>query len=173
MAVTLPPPYPRAPIGVLTDNPLPGKPPLVTLSQSWSFYFRDQRDYLGQLPVSVTPRAVMALDTNDAIGTTTIITPEQDGLYSIEYYLAIITADGVSSSAQVVAGWTDQTVGKTKTFTAIAGNTTTTTGSERYLFQADAGAPITYSVTYASNTANAMHFNLYLVVQSVASVQET
>lgn len=171
MAVVLPPPYPRAPIGEMRDNPIPNQPPQIWLTNPWAKSFRDQRAYLGQLPVSVTPTAVMALDQNDAIATTTIITPDQDGVYAVEYYVAIITADGVSSSAQVVAGWTDQGSAKTKTFTAVTGNTTTTTGSERYLFQADAGAPITYSLTYASNTANAMHYNLYVVLQSVASVQ--
>lgn len=170
MAVSLPPPYPRAAIGELRENALPNQPPNVQVSKPWAIFFRDQRQYLAQIPVSVTPQAVMALDQNDAIGTTTIITPDQSGLYSFEYYLAVITADGVSSSAQVVIGWTDQGNTKGHTFTAVTGNTTTTTGSERYLFQADAAAPITYSVTYASNTPNAMHYNLYTVVQSVASV---
>lgn len=169
MAVTLPPPYPRAPIGMIEADPITQKP-VAKVTQPWSFYFRDTRQYLAQLPVSVTPSATQALDQNDAIGTTTIITPDQDGMYSIEYYLAVITAAGVSSSATVVAGWTDQGTTKTHTFTAITGNTTTTTGSERYLFQADAGAPITYSVTYASNAANAMHYNLYLVTASVIGV---
>lgn len=173
MAVSLPPPYPRAPIGELRDSTLPNQPPEVQVSDAWGKFFRDQRQYLAQIPVSVTPQAVLALDQNDAIGTTTIITPAQAGLYGFEYYVAIITADGVSSSAQVVLGWTDQGSTKSHTFTAVTGNTTVTTGSERYLFQADAAAPITYSVTYASNTANAMHYNLYLVVQSVASVQGT
>lgn len=169
MAVTLPPPYPRAPIGEITQSTIPGQSPEVTLTQPWSFYFRDQRQYLSQLPVSVTPSVTPAADQNDAIGTTTIFTPTQDGLYSFEYYLAITTADGTSSSAQVTVAWTD-TLAKSHAFTAITGDTTTTTGSERYLFFAQAGAPITYAVSYASNTPNAMVYTLYPLVQSVASV---
>lgn len=168
MAVSQPPPYPRAPIGEVTKDLL-GKP-VVTLTTQWGIYFRDQRQYLAQVPVSATPTAVIEPDANDAIGTTSIVTPTQDGLYSLEYYLAIITADGAASSAQVVMGWTDQGLTKTHTFTAVTGDTTTTTGSERYLVQADGAAPITYSVTYSSTTPNAMHYTLYLVLSNVAAV---
>lgn len=172
MAVNPPPPYPRAPIGEITTDPVTKKP-VVTVSRPWSFYFRDTRDYLSTVPAAVGASATVALDQNASIGTTTIVTPEQDGIYGFEYYFAVITAAGVSSSGIVVLGWTDQGAAKTKTFSTINGNTTTTTGSERYLFQADAGAPITYAVTYASNAASAMHFNFYAVTQSVLALPES
>ncbi len=169
MAVNQPPPYPRAPIGLIGKDPLTGES-VANLTTRWSIYFRDQRQYLAQIPVSVTPEAVTVPDANDTVATTTITTPENDGVFSFEYYLRVITAAGVSSSATVVLGWTDQTQALSKPFTAVAGNTTTTHGSERYQFNVDGGTPITYSVTYASNPVNAMHYNLYIVVSAVAGV---
>lgn len=172
MAITPPPPYPRAPIGEITQDAVTKKP-IVALSLPWSFYFRDTREYLASVPVSVGPSAIVALDQNDAIATTSIYTPVQDGLYTFEYYLRVITAAGVSSSATVTLGWTDQGQALTQAFAAITGNTTTTHGWGRYQFQADAGAAITYAVAYASNAANAMHYNFYAVTQSVLSLPES
>lgn len=169
MAVNLPPPYPDAPIGDIGRDEITGKP-IVNLNARWGTHFRDQRQFLAQIPVAVTPNAVVALDQSDTIGATTIVTPENSGIFSFEYYLRVITAAVTSSSATVVLNFTDQTAPLTQTFTAVTGNTTTTHGWGRYQFQADGGTPITYSVTYASNGANQMHFNLYVVVQAVASL---
>lgn len=169
MAITLPPPYPRAPIGNVERDEITGKV-IAKLTLPWQFYYRDQRQFLAQVPVNATPTSSNAVDQTATVGTTTVTTTTQAGLYGFEYYLTIITAAGVSSSAQVVAAWTDGGQSKSKTFTAVTGNTTTTTGSERYLFQCDGGSPITYSVTYASNPANAMHFTLYVVVSNVSAV---
>jgi len=169
MAVGLPPPYPDAPIGAVEPNELPGKPPVIRLNGRWGIYFRDQRQYLAQLPVSVTPSIARVADQNATIGTTTLFTPTQSGFYAFEYYLAIRTAAGVSSSAQVTLGWTDSGA-KTTVFAAITGNTTGTTGWGRYAFYAEAGAPITYAVAYLSNPAAAMRFDVYPMVSAVATV---
>lgn len=169
MAVNLPPPYPKAPIGSVEKDEITDQP-IANLTDPWQKYFRDQRQYLAQIPVNVEPTALVVPDANDAIGTTTLITPSNNGIFSVEYFLRVITAAATSSSAQVVLNWTDQGDALTQTFTAVTGNTTTTHGWGRYQFQADGGTPITYSVTYASNGANEMHYNLYLVVQAVASL---
>lgn len=105
-----------------------------------------------------------------AIGTTSIGTPDADGLYQIQWHLAITTAAGVSSSAQVTFSWTERTVTKTYVGTLVNGNTTTTHESAPpILIRADAATPITYSVSYASNPAGVMRFALDIVLTQVAA----
>lgn len=165
MATDQKPPIPRAPIAEQTTDEATGEKAL-TITYPWSVYLRDLRDDVDNTPIAA---AQFFVETqNAAISTTTITTPEQSGYYSFEYYAAITTAAVTSSSLTVVLSWTDGAA-KTKTFTAITGNTTVTTGSERYLFQADAASPITYSTTYASNGAGEMVYSLFGIVSSVAS----
>lgn len=170
MAVSQSAPEPRAPIAEVGKDPDTGKP-VWNVTKPWSFFFRDLRTQLDSAPQQSTPTPISETDQDDAIGTTTIVTPDHDGIYSFEYYAAVVTAATTSSSLTVVLGFTDSGVAKTKTFTAITGNTTTTTGSERYMFRGDGGSPITYSTTYASNGANEMIYDIDIVVSSVAAVE--
>ena len=172
MAVVQPPPYPRAAIGTVGKDPLTGQP-VATVTKPWGIYFRDQRQYLAQIPVNVSPTALMVLAENASVGATTILTPDQEGLYGFEYYVRVVTAAATSSSVQVTLGWSDGGVTQSQAFTAVTGNTTASQGSGRYLFRSDGGAPITYTVTYASNGAGEMEYSLYMVTQSVASVTVT
>lgn len=172
MAVVESAPYPKAPIAERGKDPNTGQD-VWTVTRPWGFFFRDVRNDINQTPRQATPTPVLLDNQNAPIGTTTIVTPDSDGLYSVEYYAAITTAattGAATSSLTVTLAWTDEGTAKSKAFTAITGNTTLTTGSERYLFRADGGAPITYATTYASNGAGEMHYDLDIVVSSVAAV---
>lgn len=168
MAVGLPPPAPRAPIGQITPNPLPNQPPQVNVSEPWAIYFRDQRQYLAQLPVNVAPSVLPLVNQNAAVATTTIFNVAQAGLYSFEYALPIRVIDPVSATATPSIAWTD-TGTKTHAFSATDGTSITTPGSGRWLFYAQPG-PITYAIAYASNTANLMEFDFFPLVSAVATV---
>jgi hypothetical protein len=91
------------------------------------------------------------------------------GLYSVSWYLAVTIADGVSSSAQVAIAWVDNGNNKSYTGAAMTGNTTSTVQvNEAITIYSDAASPITYSVTYASNTPGQMHYDFRPVLQSVS-----
>jgi hypothetical protein len=166
MAVTQKPPIPRAFIATATTNDVGEKG--LTPTEPWSRFFRDLRTDLDNTPRILPNASVSESDLNATVAATTLLTPEQDGLYLFQFYMAVMTADGVSSSVTPLLDWT-QGLAKSHTFTAMTGNTTTTNWSEDYMIYADAGAPIRYTLTYASNTPAAMHFAFYAVLQSVAS----
>lgn len=163
------PTYPNAPISEEIENPNTGQPEQWPTTP-WRISFRNLRNDINAASRLATPEPVTVPDSTASIGATTILTPISDGLFSFEYYAAITTVAVTSSSLTVTAGWTDAGVSKSKTFTAITGNLTTTTGSERYVFRADADAPITYATTYASNGAGEMHYRLDLLVSTVGTV---
>lgn len=105
-----------------------------------------------------------------AVSTTTLGTPDSDGLYQVAWHLRITTAAGVSSSAQVTFGWTERGITQSYAGTTVNGNTTTTHESAPpILIRADAATPITYNVSYASNPAGIMKFSLDVVLTAVAA----
>lgn len=90
-----------------------------------------------------------------------------EGLARLTYALRITRAAGTSSSAQVTFNWTDGGVGQSATFTAVTGNTTTTTQGEMLPFHTDAGAVPSYSVAYGSVGAPTMQFSLTLAIEAM------
>lgn len=89
------------------------------------------------------------------------------GLYRVSYYAAITTADGVSSSLTVTLTWTESTLSKSVSGTAITGNTTTTVQSGTALLVLDAASPISYSTVYASNTPATMQYRLTILLEAL------
>jgi len=142
------------------------------LTTPFQIFLRTLRQDLNQTARGVSPSPVISTDQNASITTTDLITPVPvvNGLYVFQWSARVTIADGVSSSVQPVLSWTWGGVVQTKTFTAMTGDTVTTTASETYQFRADASAPITYAVTYASNTPAKMHYDFYAVLASVAGV---
>jgi len=167
MAVTNKPPIPRAFLSQQATNEAGEKGQVTT--EPWNRFFRDLRTDLDNTPRILPNASVSEADLNASVAATTLLTPEQDGLYSFQFYTSVLTAAGVSSSLTPALNWTEGGVAKTHTFTAMTGNTTTTNASESYLVKADGDAPIRYVLTYASNAASAMHYAFYAVLASVAS----
>ncbi len=140
------------------------------LSPRWYIYFRDQ-----DLSGSQGPNRIGTATNSDqsaAIVTTSMPTTVtlSTGLYRMTYAAQITTADGVSSSLQVTFGWTSRTgVSQSHSFTAITGNTTTTNDSQTWEFYSsqEPATPITYAAAYASNTPGAMHYDLYVTLESM------
>lgn len=141
--------------------------PSGLISQPWQIYFRDQN--IAQSSSTSNAVTPIALSTQNAsIGTTAFPAASLNGgLYIFTYYARITGAAGVSSSVQVSLAWTDGSIACSKTFTAITGNTTSTTGSESYMINIDPGTPVSYSTTYASNPGAAMTYDLSLVLEAI------
>lgn len=137
------------------------------MTPSWYIYFRDKGLQANQGPLRIGSPVALA-NQNASIGVTSVTSEALTaGLYRITYYARITSAAGVSSSLTVNLAWDDGIVSCSKTFTAITGNTISTTGSESYMVRIDT-PPITYSVTYASVPASAMQYSLDIVVEAVA-----
>ena len=122
--------------------------------------------------VNRTPQVLgsVALTAQAAsVGTTDIplVGELHAGLARLTYALRITRAAGTSSSAQVTFNWTDGGVGQTMVFTAVTGNTTTTTQGEMLPFHTDAGAVPSYSVAYGSVGAPTMQFSFSLAIEAM------
>ncbi len=130
-------------------------------------YLRDNEQAQLQGPTRLgTPIALTGQNTS--LGTMAVTSETLTaGLYRITYYARITAADATSSSLTVSIAWDDGIVSCTHAFTAITGNTISTTGSESYMVRIDT-PPITFTTVYASNTPGAMQYALSLVIEAVA-----
>jgi len=165
------PPYPRFPIAEVTTEDGTGKK-VFTVTVPWGTYFRNLRDDVNSSPIAQAVVSTPSAGASASIGTTTIVTPSSDGYFIFQYYAAVTTpatTGAATSSLTTTLSWTDSGVSKSKSFPAMTGNTAVTTDSNDYLFFADGGAPISYSTTYASDTAGQMVYKLFGVVSSAAS----
>lgn len=102
-----------------------------------------------------------------AIAATAFALPDSSsGLYRITIYARIATPASVSSSLQVTITTTDGAVTISPSTSAATGNTDSTMIAAVLIVRRDAGAPITYSTTYAS-VGTSMAYRLDLRVEAV------
>jgi hypothetical protein len=88
------------------------------------------------------------------------------GLYSVGWYLPIVTTEA-GSTAQVTIAWVDLGVSKSYVATAVDGSVANNTQPDvRLLIYSDAASPITYAVTYVGAT---MVYSFRPVLQSTSS----
>jgi hypothetical protein len=89
------------------------------------------------------------------------------GLYRISYYVRITTPAGVSNSITVNIGFIDGGVTCTMSGTPVTALSTAAVGTGVFMIRSDQAAPISYSVTYASNPANACIYKLDVLAELV------
>lgn len=137
------------------------------LTYPFYVYFRGKEQVSNQGPNRIgTPIALSA--QNAAIDITQVTSETLTaGLYRVTYYARITSAAPISSSLTVNIFWDDGIVTCSKSFTTITGNTISTTGSESYMVQIDT-PPLTFSTTYASNTAGSMQYSLSIVLEAIS-----
>lgn len=162
---------PRAAAVEPVRDPATGKTGLF-FTTPMSIFLRTLRSDLNTTARAVPQAPVVVTNANASVASTDLIVPVPavNGLYSFTYAAHVRTIDAVSSSLIPAISWTWQGVVQTKTFATMNGNLTTTNASESYTFRADASAPITYALTYASNTPGTMRYDFYAVLASVAGV---
>lgn len=162
-----------------SDGPLfPFKDPIaeevggrLLCNERWRTWFRNLRSSV-DLSQSVE-RSSLYDNQTATIGITSLDGGTLSaGLYTVSWYMSVVAPAGVSSSAQVTIAWQDDTGSKSFTGAAMNGNTTTTIqGDQRVMLYSLAASPITFAVTYASNPAAAMIYDLRIVLQSVGGSQ--
>lgn len=140
------------------------------------FFTREWRNYLLSLQnVSASaPQILYELGLTGqhaSIVTTPLTLPAVSaGFYRISVYQTVTTADAVSSSLVTTIGWTDLAAAKTFVTTGLTAAAAYTTASNDGLtrpIHIDNSSPITYAVTYTSNTPNQMQFALGIVVEKL------
>lgn len=155
-------------------TPIPQYDPLV---EKVSFKMNDRwyrwlSDVLTRLLQSVLAlAAVHRVALTGSIGTATVYTPTQPGVYRVSWSIQVTTAATTSSSIAVTLGWktgpTATPVAQTEAFAAITGNTTGTHGSGSVVIYPTSAQPITYQTTYASVGGTSMAYQVDVVVEEL------
>lgn len=94
------------------------------------------------------------------------------GLYRVSFYAECVTADPVSQSLTIVIGWTHNAKALSRTLVVFTGAPLTivsTTGGVAPI-EIDPGTPISYTLTYASNTPGLGKFDVTLSAELVQAI---
>ena len=152
------------------NEPFPSRDPLVDKQGYPSFDFTRWIDQslLPRVDASaVSVDAVSEPGANDGVTITPIGTNQLAGKYRFSIYLQVVTPAGVSSALQVTLTWTYGGVVQTEVFGIVAGNLVTTHQGVSFTFDIDAPGPVSYTIAYASNPANAMVYGYSLCLELV------
>lgn len=131
----------------------------LTITKAWENWLRTIATRVQNAAFTIISSALTGQVAS--IGLTSLI-PLASGLYRVSYRFRVSTAAGVSSSLQFTVTTTEGSVVCTQTSAAYTGNLTTEPRSGSFLVKADPSSPLQYSVTYASNPAGAMIYDLDL-----------
>lgn len=130
------------------------------------FRFRWQQLISGfQLTPDVASISLKALSA--ALGLTNAFVSTQSGLYRLQYYLRVMSPDGVSSSVQLTIGWTESGYGLTLAEPALTSDSINLPQVGIVLLPLDAASPLTIQTAYSSNTPNKMLYELLLTVEQM------
>lgn len=97
----------------------------------------------------------------------TIVPDAVGGTYRITATREVIAADPVNSSLAITIGWTHNGKALTRALSAFAGapQTISDTVGDQQPIEVDAGTPISYTLTYASNTPGVAQFAVTLIAE--------
>ena len=104
----------------------------------------------------------------DAIATTPIpLGTLSAGLYRVSVFIRITSPDGVSSSVAPVVSFASDAVTCAITGDALTSDAIDAPGTWSFFIVVDAPGPISIATTYASNTPNAMAYDITVGVERV------
>lgn len=152
------------------NEPFPSRDAIVKRSRRSTDVFTRWNEQALLERVSRTPFRVQSSEMLEDVGASTsgsIATEQAGGLYRVSVYREVTTADPVSSSLACVLAWTHNGKAMTRTLTAFAGapQTTASNVGDSSVIEIDAGTPISYTLTYASNTPALARFEVTLMAE--------
>jgi hypothetical protein len=137
------------------------------MGSAWMRWFQASVFNTLRTTATVFSARVVLTGQNDTIPTTNMTLPAiVAGEYIVSYYARITTPDAIASRLTVVLGWTESSIPLSYAGADMVGNTTSTVQSGSIMIVSDGNTPLNYSTIYTSNTANAMHYRLTVIVQS-------
>lgn len=136
--------------------------------------FTDWLDLSLQPRIESTPVVAESLeritDGNATVTTTPIGGAQTAGLYRLTYAAEVLVADAVSSSLTLTITWTHNSKTLTRTYTAMNGNTVTTTQGIVDGIEIDGNTTVSYDLAYVSNTAGQMHYQVALGLELIKAI---
>lgn len=125
---------------------------------------------VNQSPYRVQPAEVLTNVAASASGT--LGGDQTAGLYRVTFYLECVAADPVSQSLTLVIGWNHNTKALTRSLAVLTGAPLaidSTTGGVAGI-DIDAGTPISYTLTYASNTPGLGKFDVTMSAELLQAI---
>lgn len=152
------------------NEPFPSRDTIVTKKRRATPVFTNWNEQSLLERVNRTPFRVQSSELLEDIGASTtgaIATEQAGGLYRVSVYREVTTQDPVSSSLAIVIGFTHNGKAMTRNLSAFAGAPQTTADSvgDSVVIEIDAGTPISYTLTYASNTPGLARFEATLMAE--------
>ena len=113
----------------------------------------------------VAPEPAVQLENIAASDSGTLGGDIPSGIYAVYAYREVLVADPVSSSLALSIGWTHNGKALTRTLSAFSGSpqTVNDTVSDVTVIETDPNTPISYTLTYASNTPGVARFQCSLI----------
>lgn len=152
------------------NQPFPSRDTLVTESRKgtrtfvqWSEQSLLQRvDQTSYRIPSMAPETAL-----QASGSGVLVADAVGGQYRLSVYREVVAADPVSSSLAIVMGFTHNSKALTRSLASFSGAPQTINDNvgDTVVIDVDAGTPITYTATYASNTPGVASFYLSITPQ--------
>ena len=138
-------------------------------TEPWIKFFVNQTDQIDAAAAVVETESLT--DQSASIGTTAFdIGSVTAGLFRVTHYAHITTAattGAQTSSLTVHLAWTD-TQTMAHSYSAITGNLNTTFQSGTQMVYIDNATSLSYSTTYASDTASEMVYDLRFTIERVS-----
>ena|SRR5688572_18688367 len=159
------------------NEPFPSRDVIVKKSRKASDTFIRYSEQSVEQRLARTPFRVQPFDTLtdvSASGSGTIATDQISGVYRVSVYREVTTADPVSSSLAVSVQWTHNGKALTRTLPAFgaAPQTVNDSAGDATVIEIDPGTPISYTYTYASNTAGLARFDLTIGAELLQAIEE-
>lgn len=159
------------------NEPFPSRDAIVKPDGTPRQVFTDWMNETLQTRLADTPFQVRKeIDLEVGVSTSgTLDTEDLGGLYRVTAYREVTAADPVSSSLDLTIAWTRDGKALTRTLSAFAGapQTINDTTGDVAVIEIDPGTPISFTLTYASNTPGASQFLVTLIAELVnVAVQE-
>lgn len=138
----------------------------LNITDRWRIWLRD---LLLQINANTNRVAFIRYDAQTAaIASTPFKAPPLSaGQYQVNVFTQITTIGTVTSSLTVNVLFTHKGQSLTQSSAALATNLLTSNQGTPFVIDIDAGTPVSYSTTYASNAANTMAYSLSLALLAV------
>ena len=121
-------------------------------------------------PVRVQPAEVLTGIIGNTVGT--LGGDQVAGLYRVTAYREVTIADPVSSGLAIDIAWTHNGKAMTRTLSPFAGapQVITDSAGDVTAMEIDPGTPISYTLTYASNTPGLAQFSVTMSAELVQTI---
>lgn len=157
-------------------EPYPVRDPIVKTSRKAADVLVRYEEQVVQQRLDESPQRVQAAEvlTNIAASDVGTLGGDQSaGLYRVTAYREVTTQDPVSSSLALVISWTHNGKALNKTLAAFgaAPQTIFDTAVDVIAVQIDPGTPISYTLTYASNTPALARFACTMSAELLQAIE--